>query len=289
MWAYRTVIRSQPPSSRQKAETHKKFSKKTGGDGKRQPLTPSPFPAPWTCRSPSIETPTHPVPVGPLITWPENASCSRIPPRASRNSFPLRRWATTCCWLPLRPCNAPLPCNQQPLLMFSLSILNHFYSNLSQLRAIVIPFHCCWITETKSLNLCVCPYLFLFCLCCSNRSGLQLWVPVCKLVVITKAILQLLLLSIVSWQCQKCSTILILLLCLLCVTTLVWSSYSSFAPPSPCFNSWWQRDWEQFTYTLVLRGCPSMSLRQPQMIHLFANSRIGMLWKMIRTLNTEWS
>jgi len=58
-------------------------------------------------------------------------------------------------------------------------------------------------------------------------------------------------LGIVSWQCQNYSTILILVLCLLCVTPLVCSSYSSFAPSSPFFSSWWQRDCELFTHTCV--------------------------------------
>jgi len=71
-------------------------------------------------------------------------------------------------------------------------------------------------------------------------------------------------LSIVSWQYQqeKCSTILILVLCLLCVTPLVCSSYSSFAPSSSFF-SWWQKDCELFTHTLVLQCSPSTSSRQP--------------------------
>ena len=59
-------------------------------------------------------------------------------------------------------------------------------------------------------------------------------------------------LIIVCWQYQKYSTILVLVLCLLCVTLLVCSSYSSFAPRSPFFNSWWQQDCEWFTHILVL-------------------------------------
>jgi len=47
-------------------------------------------------------------------------------------------------------------------------VLNHFCSNLSQ------SFHFCWITEIRSFNLCVCFYLFLFCLCFSDRNKLQL-------------------------------------------------------------------------------------------------------------------
>jgi len=69
---------------------------------------------------PAIETPPHPVPAGPLISWPKNASCIRILPQASRASLPLRRWATTCCRLSLLPCTAPPSCSLQPLLKLSL-------------------------------------------------------------------------------------------------------------------------------------------------------------------------
>jgi len=78
-------------------------------------------------------------------------------------------------------------------------------------------------------------------------------------------------LSIVSWQYQKYSTILILVLCLSCVTPLVCSFYSSFAPPSPVCSSWWQREWNLFTLTLILPDSPSTSSRQPQTTtHIFA-------------------
>ena len=79
--------------------------------------------------------------------------------------------------------------------------------------------------------------------------------------------------SIDSWQHQKYWTILILVLCLLCVMPLVCSFYSSFAPPSPFFNSWWQRDWDWFAHTLGLWGSPSTvtSSRQPQTTHVFAS------------------
>ena len=73
-------------------------------------------------------------------------------------------------------------------------------------------------------------------------------------------------LSIVSWQYQKYWTILILVLCRLCVTPLVCSSYSSFAPSSPFFSSWWQKDCELFTHTLVsnvLHQHPCVSTRRP--------------------------
>jgi len=55
-------------------------------------------------------------------------------------------------------------------------VLVHVCSNLSR------SFHSCWITETWSLNLCVCFHLFLFCLCFSDRNEFQLSVPVCNLV-----------------------------------------------------------------------------------------------------------
>jgi len=48
--------------------------------------------------------------------------------------------------------------------------------------------------------------------------------------------------STVSWQYQKYWTILMLVLCLLCVTPLVCWSYSSFAPSSTFFRSWWKKD-----------------------------------------------
>jgi len=59
------------------------------------------------------------------------------------------------------------------------SRLDHLCSNLSK------SFLSSWITETWSLNLCVCVYLFLFYLCFSDRNRPQLWIPVCNLDVIT--------------------------------------------------------------------------------------------------------
>jgi len=51
----------------------------------------------------------------------------------------------------------------------------------------------------------------------------------------------------------------------------------NFAPSSPFFSSWWQKDCELFTYTLVWQCSPSTSSRQPQTTHVFADSRIA-LW-----------
>jgi len=60
-------------------------------------------------------------------------------------------------------------------------------------------------------------------------------------------------LSMVSWQYhQRYCTILIFCLRLLCIKLLVCSTYSRFAPPSHSFSSSWQRNWDVFTYTLVL-------------------------------------
>ena len=73
------------------------------------------------------------VPARPLISWPMNASRSRIPSRASRASLPPRWWATTCSWLPLCTCTAPLSCSLQPLLKLSfqsLTISAPIYYNL---------------------------------------------------------------------------------------------------------------------------------------------------------------
>jgi len=47
-------------------------------------------------------------------------------------------------------------------------VLNHLCSNLSQ------SFHFCYITKIRSLNLCECFYIFLFYICFSDRSELQL-------------------------------------------------------------------------------------------------------------------
>ena len=85
-----------------------------------------------------------------------------------------------------------------------------------------------------------------------------------------------------------------LVLCLQCETPLVCSSYSSFAPFSPFFSSWWQKDCELFTHTLVLPFSPSTLSRQPQttrvfrmifyskVTSVFADSRIALLCYALR-------
>ena len=167
-----------PYRNRMPKYTSKFLKRKHGADGKRWPFPPSAFPASLPCCPPAIKTPPRPVPAGALISWPKNASCSRIPPRASRTSLPPRRWATTFCRLSLRPCTAPLSCSLQPLLKWSLLSLG---PSLLQFVSIVwlLLIHGNPIFEP------VCVIVpFLFCLCFSYNNGLQLWVPVCKLVVI---------------------------------------------------------------------------------------------------------
>ena len=159
-----------------------KFWTTHGGDGKRWPLTPFPFLAPWSSRPPAIETPPRPVPARPFISWPKNESCSRIPPRASRGSLLPRRWAMPRHRLSLCLCTAPVSCSLQPLLKLSLLSLR---PSLLQFVSLVSPLlnHKILIFEPVCLF-----YLSLFCLYFSDNNELQLSVPVCNWVVITTAI-----------------------------------------------------------------------------------------------------
>ena len=218
-----------------------------------------------------METPPCSVTTRPLISWPRNTSCSRIPPRAICISLPPRRWATTRCRLSLRPCTAPLSCSLQPLLNVSLLSLGpsllQFVSIVSLLLnhgnpifepvCVFLPFPLLpllfWLTWMSALSPCLHFDRY-------HHSESTLLLP-----------------CIVSWHYQRYWTILILLLCLLCETPLVCSSYSSFDPSSPFFSSWWQRDCKLFTHTLVLQCSPSTSSHQPQTTHVFADSRIALL------------
>ena len=176
----------------------------------------------------------------PLTLFPSLAS--RIPPRESRASLPPRRSATTCCWLSLGP--------------------GDLCANLSQSFT---------FAESRKPNFWTC-----VCICTFSFSAFAF------LIEINKSLFVIWLLSpqrfhyyfyfsIVSWQYQKYWNVLILVLCLLCVTPLVCSSYSSFAPSSPFFSSWWKKYCELFTHTLVLQCSPSTSSRQPQTTHVFAD------------------
>jgi len=151
-------------------------------------------------------------------------------------------------------------------------VFDHLCSKLSQ------SFHFCWITEIRSLNLCMCvftfsssAFAFLIETVFSFKSLFAIWS------LSPQRFHCCFFLSTVSWQYQKYSTILIRLLCLLCVMPLFCSSYSSFSPSSPFFTSWWQKDCKLCTHTLVLQCSPSTSLRQPQTTHVFTDSRIALL------------
>ena len=133
------------------------------------PIHSFPWTAPWTWPSKRHHTQSL---LGPLFHDP---SCSQIPPRARRAFLSSPRSATTCCRLPPCPCTALLFCSLHSLLKLSLWVLDYLCSNFSYPRAIMIPFHFCWITEIWFLNLCVCFYQSLFCLCFFDRNGLQLW------------------------------------------------------------------------------------------------------------------
>ena len=82
-----------------------------------------------------------------------------------------RWWATTChvvgshstlAWhLHLAACHPSLLCHNWDL--------DHLCSNFFQQCTTMILFHCCWITETRSLNPYMCFYLFLVYLCFSDE------------------------------------------------------------------------------------------------------------------------
>jgi len=172
--------------------------------------------------------------------------------------------------LTFRPCTAPLYCSLQPLLKMSLLSLGPSLLQFVSIVSLLLN-HGNLIFEPACVFLPfpLLPLLFLMEINFSFKSLFAIW---------QLSPLQFnnyFYLSIASWQYHKYWAILILVLYLLYVTPLVCLSYSSFAPSSPFFSSWWQRDWELFTHTLVLRGSPSTSSRQPQTTHVFADSRIG--------------
>ena len=201
-----------------------KFWTTHGGDGKRWPLTPFPFLAPWPSRPPAIEMPPRPVPAGPLISWSNNASCSRFSSRASRASLPSRRWAMTCNRLSLHPCPAPLSCSLQPLLKLSRWSLGPSLLQFVSIVSILLNFG-----NPTFEPVCVF-YLFPFCLCLLQEMNFSFKTMFALWSIPSQWFHYYFYLSIVSCQYQKYWTILILVLCLLCVTPLVCSFYSSFAP-----------------------------------------------------------
>jgi len=178
---------------------------------------------PWPARPPAIETPPRPVPAGPLISWPKNASCSRIPLGASCASLPPQRWATTSCRLSLRPCTAPLSCSLQPFLKFSLLSLRPSLLQFVSIVSLLLN-HGNLIFEPVCVTVFTFPssaFAFLIEMNFSFKSLFAIWS------LSSQQFHYYLYLGIVSWQYQKYSTILIPVLCLLCVTPLVCSSYSA--------------------------------------------------------------
>ena len=123
--------------------------------------------------------------LGPSFHDPRTPHVFRFPLRASRalsrRDDELRYAVGSHSALALRPYLAA--CNPSSGCRFW--VLDHLCSNLSQF------FHSCWITEIRSLNMCVC-FIFPLLPLLSDINEHQLQVPVCKLVVVITAILLLL-------------------------------------------------------------------------------------------------
>ena len=131
-----------------------------------------------------------------------------------------------------------------------------------------IYLNCFTLAESRKPDLWTCVFVWPFPLLSllSDRNKFQLQVPVCNLVQQSLSSQQFhyyFYLSIVSWQYQKYWPILILVLCLLCVTPLVCSFYLSFDLSLPFFSSWWQKDCELLTHTLVLHQRRRINPRRP--------------------------
>jgi len=202
--------------------------------------------------------------LGPSFHDP-TTSCSRILPRASRASLPPRWWAMTPHRLSLRPCTAPPSCMQPAAPPQVVAFESWPISAPICLKRFTF-------AESRKSDLWACVHVFTFSSSAfaflietkfSFKSLFAIWS------LSPQRFHYYFCLSIVSWQYQKYSTILILVLCLLCVTPLGCSSYSSFAPSSPFFSSWLQKDCELFTHKLVLQCSASTSLRQPQTTRVF--------------------
>ena len=149
---------------------------------------------------------------------PKNASCSRIPPRASRASLPPRRWAMTCCQLSLHPRTEPLFCNPAaPPQVVALE---------SWTISAPICLNCFTFVESRKPDLwtCMCifplsssAFAFLIEMNCNFKSLFATWS------LSPQGFHYCFCLNIVSWQYQKYWTILIFVLCLPCVTPLLCS------------------------------------------------------------------
>jgi len=254
------MFASNLPHRDRKPKYVSKFWTIYGGNGKQWPLTPFSFLAPWPSRPPAIETPPRPVPAGPLISsfhdprthhvlesHPEQAAplfCRNDERRHAVGSHPSLHCASI-----LQPATPPQVVTFESETISAPICLNRF--TFAEPRKSDIWTCVCVCTFSSSA------FAFLIEMNFSFKSLFAIWS------LSPQRFHYYVYLSIASWQYRRYSTILILVLCLECVTPLVCSSYSSFAPSSPFFSSWWQKYCELFTHTLVLQCSPSTSTRQP--------------------------
>ena len=162
-------VRYQPSLLRQKAEIHKQILDKTWRWW--QAMAPRPIPLPCTLAFPPPShrdaTTLSPCWSPPFMTQERimlsNPTPSKLrlsPAAMMSDDAPSALTPPLHCASILQPASPTSSCR--------FWVLDHLCSNLFQ------SFHLCWITEIRSLNLCVCFYLFLFCLCFSDRNKLQL-------------------------------------------------------------------------------------------------------------------
>ena len=146
---------------------HKQILNKTWWwwQAKGWPLTPFPFLAPWPSCPPAIEMPQRQSLLGPSFHDPrthhvlESERAASLSRRDDERRHAAGSHSTLALRLHLAACSPSSSCWFQ--------VLDHLCSSLSQ------SFHLCWITEIRSLNMCVFFHLFLFCLCFSDRNELQ--------------------------------------------------------------------------------------------------------------------
>jgi len=153
-------------------ETESRISKvnskqKHASNGKRWPLAPFPFLAPWPYRPPSRRRHAQSL-LGPSFHDPRTPHVfeshpERAAPLSRRDD---ERWhaigshSTLALRLYLAACNPSSSCR--------VGVLDHLCSNLSQ------SFQSCWISETRRLNLCVCFTFSPFAFACCKKWTLAL-------------------------------------------------------------------------------------------------------------------
>jgi len=167
--------------------------KKHSGDCRRRPITPSPFPVPWpTALLPTryqLENATTPslCCAPPSLSWHENASCFRIL-HPSEPGPHLSETVVVSDDMLSAP-TPPLHCVSimsltvcSPSSRCQFGVFDHLCSNLSQPHVILIPFWFLLIDRIPIFEPWCLFYLFHFCLCFSDRHGLQFCIPGCNLV-----------------------------------------------------------------------------------------------------------